>query len=284
VQPAPELYFLAGPGEMAERTRSFDWASTALGLPTNWPQPLKTAVSICLGSRHPIVIWWGREAYTQFYNDAYIPFLGAGKHPGALGQSGRECWSEIWPTMGPMIDSVYASGQATWSEDFLYILNRNLPREEGYFTFSYSPILDESGTIGGIFCACNETTGRVIGERRLRTLRDLGRREVEAKTAAGACELAARTLADNPGDIPFALIYLLDANASHAGLTAAVELESGGRAAPLRIDLKVRSDAPSSRPLQQVLETGSARLLEQVCTRFGPRCREASGRSRLTEP
>jgi PAS fold len=161
VQPAPELFFLAGPGEMAERTRSFDWASTPLGPATGWPQSLKIAVSICLGSRHPIVIWWGKE-YIQFYNDAYVPFLGTAKHPGYLGRSGRECWSEIWPTIGPMLEGVYASGQATWSEDLLLVLHRNLPREEGYFTFSYSPILDESGTIGGIFCACNETTGRVI--------------------------------------------------------------------------------------------------------------------------
>src|SRR5262249_40400465 len=152
---------------------------TPVGPVETWPQGLKAAVSICLGSRYPIVIWWGREDFTQFYNDAYIPILGITKHPGWLGRSGREGWSEIWPTMGPMWEGVFATGQATWSEDFLYVLNRNLPREETYFTFSYSPIRDDTGAVGGIFCACNETTGRVIGERRLRTLRDLGRMVTE---------------------------------------------------------------------------------------------------------
>src|SRR5262249_47191122 len=157
----------AGGGEMGERTRALDWSGTAVGPPGRWSQSLKTSISICLGSKHPIVLWWGRSDYTQFYNDAYIPILGREKHPVWLGQSGRECWSEIWPIMGPMLESVFQTGQATWSEDFLYVLNRNLPCEESYFTFSYSPIRDDDGSIGGIFCACNETTSRVIGERRL---------------------------------------------------------------------------------------------------------------------
>src|SRR5215472_3049677 len=191
------LAFLAGGGEMGERTRAFDWSTTPVGPVGGWPQSLKTAVSICLGSRYPIVIWWGKQALTQFYNDAYISFLGVTKHPGWLGRSGRECWSEIWPVMGPMWERVFATGEATWSEDFLYVLDRNIPREEGYFTFSYSPIRDDAGVVGGLFCACTETTGRVIGERRLRTLRDLGRTVAEAKTASDACEIAARTLAAN---------------------------------------------------------------------------------------
>src|SRR5215831_8797693 len=200
--------YLVGGGEMGALMRSYDWSATPLGPVERWPQSLKTAVSICLGSRYPIVIWWGKEALTQFYNDAYISFLGPSKHPGALGQSARECWSEIWHIIDPMLESVFATGEATWSEDFLYVITRNLPREEGYFTFSYSPIRDDAGAVAGIFCAVTETTGRVIGERRLRTLRDLGRTVMEAKSAQEACEVTARTLAANSADIPFALIYL----------------------------------------------------------------------------
>jgi PAS domain S-box-containing protein len=269
MKPGADLSFLAGGGEMFERTRTMDWSSTALGPAGGWPQSLKTAVSICLGSRHPIVVWWGNPAYTQFYNDAYISFLGGTKHPRWLGQSGRECWSEIWPIIGPMLESVYASGQATWSEDLLLVLHRNLPREEGYFTFSYSPIRDDDGAIGGVFCACNETTGRVIGERRLRTLRDLSRMEAEAKTAERACEVAARTLGENPGDIPFALIYLLDADAGNARLVATTALEAGGAGAPTRIQLKGASDASSTWPLRRVLDTGTAQLVSNVSTKFG---------------
>src|SRR5262245_24389100 len=195
---------------MGERTRALDWSSTPVGPVAGWPQSLKAAVSICLGSRHPIVVWWGNPAYTQFYNDAYIPFLGATKHPRCLGRSGRECWSEIWPIIGPRLDGVFATGEATWSEDQMLVMHRNLPPEETYFTLSYSPIRDDDGAIGGIFCACNETTGRVIGEGRLKTLRDLSRTGSETRTVEAACDLAARTLGENPADIPFALIYLLD--------------------------------------------------------------------------
>jgi hypothetical protein len=133
------LAFFSGGGEMGERTRGFDWSKTPLGPVETWPQSLKAAVSVCLGSRYPIVIWWGRENFTQFYNDAYIPILGPAKHP-CLGRSGQDCWSEIWPTMGPMWERVFATGEANWQEDFLYVLDRKLPREEAYFTFSYSPI------------------------------------------------------------------------------------------------------------------------------------------------
>ena len=143
--------WLAGGGEMCARIRASDWSQTPVGPIDSWPQGLKTAVSICLGTRYPIVIWWGREAFTQLYNDAYISFLGASKHPGFLGKSGRECWNEIWHVMGPMWEGVFATGEATWSEDFLYVIARQLPREEIYVTFSYSPVRDDSGAVGGIF-------------------------------------------------------------------------------------------------------------------------------------
>jgi hypothetical protein len=208
-------------------------------------------VSICLGSRYPIVIWWGRQAFTQFYNNAYISFLGTSKHPAYLGKSGRECWDEIWHVMGPMWESVFATGEATWSEDFLYVIARNLPREEIYVTFSYSPIRYDSGAAEGIFCACYETTGRVIGERRLKTLRDLARTVMEAKTAEEACEVAARTLASNPHDVPFALIYLVDEDTQHAQLVATTGLEFGNAAAPARIDLQNVGDGLVTWPLQR---------------------------------
>jgi hypothetical protein len=159
-----DLSFLSGGGEMGERMRAFDWSSSPVGPAAQWPQSLKTAVSICIGSRYPIVLWWGNPEYTMFYNDGYIPVLGVTKHPGWLGRSGREAWKEIWSTVGPMLDSVFQTGEATWSEDLLLLMDRNLPREETYFTFSYSPIRGDQGEIDGIFCACYETTGRVVGE------------------------------------------------------------------------------------------------------------------------
>ncbi len=260
--------FLAGGSEMAEMTRAMDWSDTAVGPPQAWPQSLKTAVNICLSSRYPIVVWWGNPAYTMFYNDGYIPILGVTKHPGWLGRSGRECWSEIWPIVGPMLDSVFVTGEATWSEDLLLVMHRNVPREENYFTFSYSPIRDDNGAIGGIFCACYETTGRVVGERRLRILRDLSRAGAEAKTAEDACDVAAETLAGNSADIPFALFYLLDDDGRHARLAATTGLEAGSVAAPHRIDLGDKTDA--SWPLRRVIDTAAADLVKDISEKFGP--------------
>jgi PAS domain S-box-containing protein len=252
---------------MGERIRTFPWSKTVLGSIDRWPESLKTAVRICLGSRNPIVLWWGKSALTQFYNDAYISFLGSKKHPAFLGRSARECWSEIWETMGPMLQHVFTTGNATWSEDFLYVLNRNLPREEGYFTFSYSPLWDDAGAINGIFCACYETTGRVIGDRRLRTLRDLGRTVPTAKTPEDACKAAADVLAGNPADVPFALMYLHDEEARQVRLVATTGFSAENEAAPERIDLS-SSASNSVWPLKRVLDKGSAEIVSDLSKRF----------------
>ena len=191
-------------GEMAERMRSLDWSQTQLGPMHRWPQSLKTSVSICLASRFPIVMYWGPE-YVVLYNDAYSTILGS-KHPWALGQTCCDCWAEIWDTIGPMLDSVVKTGQATWSDDLVLLLHRHGYQEECYFSFSFSPIRIESGAVGGVFTAVMETTDKVIGERRLRTLRDLAARAVDAKSETDAWGIAAQTLAENLHDVPFSIL------------------------------------------------------------------------------
>jgi hypothetical protein len=269
VQQVETAECLTGGGEMGRLMRAQDWSATPLGPVVGWPQSLKTAVSICLGSRYPIVLWWGKKALTQIYNDAYIPILGRSKHPASLGQSATECWSEIWHIIDPMLEGVFATGAATWSEDFLYVIARNVPREEGYFTFSYGPIRDDAGAVGGIFCAVTETTVRVIGERRLRTLRDLGRRVTEAKQAEAACEAAIQTLAANPADIPFALIYLLESEGRQARLQADTGLTAGSPPAPERIDVTEPPER-STWPFSRVVATAAPELVPALVTRFGP--------------
>ncbi len=184
----------------------FDWARTPIGPRESWPQSLRTSLSICLASRFPILIWWGPELI-KLYNDAYATII-AGKHPHALGAPGREVWPEIWHIIGPMLDQVLREGTATWSDDQLLMLHRHGYPEECYFTFSYSAIRDESGGVGGVFTAVTETTSRVIGERRLDTLRRLAARAGEAKTVDEACHNAAEILDANPHDVPFAAISL----------------------------------------------------------------------------
>jgi PAS domain S-box-containing protein len=202
--PAGAMAVLAGGGELGGLMRALDWSQTPLGPFNEWPQSLRTSASICLASRFPIVLYWGPELVV-LYNDAYSQILGS-KHPWALGQTCRVCWAEIWDTIGPMLAGVLTTGEATWSDDLLLLLQRYEYPEECYFSFSFSPVRVESGEVGGVFTAVIETTENVIGERRLRTLRDLAARSATVRSEEETWQLAAATLAENPADIPFAVL------------------------------------------------------------------------------
>jgi PAS domain S-box-containing protein len=159
--------FLSGGDEMGELMRSYNWSNTPIGSPDTWPQSLQSTVSIILNSKFPMFLWWG-ENLIQFYNDAYRPSLGNnGKHPKALGQRGEECWPEIWETIKPLIDQVIAGKGATWSEDQLIPIFRNGKLENVYWTFGYSPVIDETGNVGGVLVVCNETTQKVTNFNKL---------------------------------------------------------------------------------------------------------------------
>jgi signal transduction histidine kinase/ActR/RegA family two-component response regulator len=140
-----------------------DWAATPLGPIEQWPQALRIAVSICLNSRFPMFLWWG-PTLVNIYNDAYIPVLGK-RHPQAFGAPARQMWSDVWDVLGPQAQAVMERGEPTWNERVLLVMERNGFPEETWFTWSYSPIHDDSGRIGGLFCACTEETGRVLAER-----------------------------------------------------------------------------------------------------------------------
>ena len=206
----PDEIFV-GTGEMSALMRSLDWSKTPLGPVSDWPQSLKTSLSICLASRFPIVMYWGPE-YVVLYNDAYSAILGS-KHPWALGQRCRDCWAEIWDTIGPMLDKVVSTGEATWSNHLLLQLERHGYPEECYFSFSFSPVRVETGGAGGVFTAVLETTEEIVGQRRLRTLRDLAARGVDARSESDAWRIAATALAENPQDIPFAVLCQPSASA-----------------------------------------------------------------------
>jgi PAS domain S-box-containing protein len=192
---------------MGVMMRAMDWAATPLGPVQSWPQSLRTTLSIMLAARYPMYVAWGPELI-QFYNDAYRPILGANKHPAALGQRTPECLPEIWDFIGPMFRRVMEKGEAVGRADQLLALARSGFVEECYFNFSYSPIRDESGGVGGVFVTCNEVTTRIISERRMRTLRDLAAQMTGKSTVQEVSDVALRVLADNPHDLPFALFYL----------------------------------------------------------------------------
>jgi signal transduction histidine kinase/serine phosphatase RsbU (regulator of sigma subunit)/CheY-like chemotaxis protein len=195
---------------MRERIDAFDWAATPLGPMSGWPPSLRAAVRIVLTSRFSMWMAWGPEL-TFFYNDAYRDDTLAAKHPWALGRPTHEVWAEIWPDIGPRIQRVMATGEATWDQALQLFLERSGYTEETYHTFSYSPLADDDGQTAGMLCVVVEETDRVIGERRITTLQDLA-------SAVGACETEhelftaiERSLARNPEDLPFSLTYLSDA-------------------------------------------------------------------------
>ena len=176
-----------GGGELGELVREFDWSTTPLGEIGKWPQSLKTVVGVMLTSRFAMWMGWGPEL-TFFYNDAYARMSLGKKHPWALGRPSSEVWAEIWDDIGPRIRRVLESGEATWDEALLLFLERSGYREETYHTFSYSPLSGDDGKVAGNLCVVTEETDRVIGERRLRTLRSLATELSTAITEDDVCK------------------------------------------------------------------------------------------------
>ena len=201
--------FLQSEGEMAKRFSQYDWNAHPLGPLETWPQSLKTAVSLILNSRHPMWIGWGPEV-SFLYNDAYLHVLGLQKHPWALGRRSDEVWAEIWDVCGPLADKVFRDGEASFVDEVRLLLSRGNFLEETFYSFSYSPIRDESGAVAGLFCPSNDVTPKVVGARRSRTISELVANALIQRSTAAACASAQSTLAKNAYDVPFALLYLVD--------------------------------------------------------------------------
>lgn len=155
--------FLSGGGQMGRLMLAHDWSTSPLGPPDGWPQSLRSVVGLLLGSKFPMFVAWGTEL-GFLYNDSYAEILG-GKHPKALGERFSEIWAEIWPDIAPLIEAAMA-GEATYREDLPLLMNRKGFEEQTWFTFSYSPVRNEAGQVAGMFCACSETTAKVVAERR----------------------------------------------------------------------------------------------------------------------
>jgi signal transduction histidine kinase len=216
----------SGGGAMAKYLRDYDWSGTSLGPIEQWPQSLKTAVSIILNSHHPMFIAWGAEQ-TFIYNDAYIDVLSLSKHPAALGRPFSEVWAEIWDVCGPLTDKVFQDAKASFVDNVRLFMRRIGYLEETYFSFSYSPIRDEYGNVIGLFSASIETTTKLLNERRLKTLGDLSAKALLEKSIEAAYTAVAKTLAENADDIPFALFYSIDAQAKQAILIETVGVVRG---------------------------------------------------------
>jgi two-component sensor histidine kinase len=255
--------FLAGGGEMGAAIRAFNWGATPLGPPECWPRTLRTCLRIMLASRQPMWVWWGPELI-NFYNDAYLPIIG-GKHPAALGRPARIVWSEIWDQIKDRIQAAQA-GEASYSEAEMLIMHRHGYDEETYYTFSFSPVPEEDGSIGGLVCANTDDTDRVIGARRLALLRELASRTWDADTVDEVYTLSARALAADPRDMPFALIYRFEEDGARATLRATAGIAAGQSAAPEVITL----DSSTAWPVSEVMRGGARRQVSNLAEKFGP--------------
>ncbi|MGC5333261.1 SpoIIE family protein phosphatase [Micromonospora sp. DT62] len=197
----------AGDDPTSAAHRATDWAATALGPVETWPPELCAAVRTVLPSKIPMLLWWGTEL-VQIFNHAYTPLLGD-KYPAAIGQPGARCWPEVWAELGPLTDHVLAGHGATYAQNQLLLLDRHGYLEETYWTFSYSPVRAGHGRVPGVFVATTDVTARVLGDRRLETLRELGSISIAAAdTTRDAVRAAARVLTGSPADLPAAMIYL----------------------------------------------------------------------------
>lgn len=254
-------------GEAGAILRRIDWGRKPIGPVSRWPQSLRTALSICLASRHPICIIWGRDRL-YLYNDAYAPIVGA-KHPWALGESYINVWPEIWEsTIRPILESVERTGEASWCDNLLLVLQRRGFLEECYFSFSFAPTRVEDGSVGGVFTAITETTPQVVGERRLRTLRDLGVQTAIAQSPEEACQRAARVLGANPHDVPLALLYLTAEDHDSVRLVEDVGLGACAGRFPATAAFDDASGA--GWPFAAALASGEPVLVTDVTARFGP--------------
>ncbi|OJF10485.1 SpoIIE family protein phosphatase [Couchioplanes caeruleus] len=254
-------------GEMGRRMLALDWADTPLGVPAQWPAELASAVATMLASKAQIVLFWGDD-YCALYNDAYITAMGS-KHPGHLGRPGREMWAETWSLLQDLFDGVTATDEAYYAADHPFMLERYGFLEETYFDISYDPIRRDDGTVGGVFCIVSDTTRRVLADRRVRTLSRLGSLLADSPDQGALGAQAARVLGDNPGDVPFALLYL-DGPADGDGPAPAGSCGVPAASGPLRAEARqmvqevMRTNRPASVPVADVTDAAPPSAADQA--------------------
>ncbi len=256
--------WVRGGGALGQLVREFDWTKTPLGAIEEWPQSLKTVVRTLLTSRFAMWMSWGPEL-TFLYNDDYARMTLGKKHPWALGKPSREVWQEIWDNIGPRIERVLETREATWDEALLLFLERSGYREETYHTFSYSPLAGDDGTVAGHLCVVTEETDRVIGERRLKTLRSLAGELSKTITEEEVVSCIARCLGENQKDLPFTLLYLFPEDGNDARLACQTGIAEHHEAAPESISLREKNQP---WPISELLAGKDSKVVENLLERF----------------
>jgi signal transduction histidine kinase/DNA-binding response OmpR family regulator len=240
-----------------------DWSATHLGPRDSWPALLRLLVDLCLDSEFPVQISWGPDLLV-LYNDAYVPLLGAERHPWALGRPAREVGPHPWPASEEHLRKVMETGRAYHSSDQQLIINRHGYPEEAYFTFSLSVIRDADGMIVGLFNAITETTQHILYERRLQVLRRLGAMSVTAdESLSSTCRAAVEVIGRNRKSVPFAAVYLSDLPDQGPRRTAGYGFAETTAAACELVEV-----APTSGPVLEVMERGGTELVSGLRDRY----------------
>ena len=256
--------FLSGGGELGQRIREYDWSKTSLGSVDGWPQSLRTCIRIMLTSRQPIWIGWGKELI-KLYNDPYKAIVG-GKHPWALGTAASIVWKDIWKDIEPMLRQVMEKDEGTYVESQLLIMERNGYPEETYYTFSYTPIPGDDGSTAGMICANTDDTDRIISERQLLTLTQLGKSLTDSNSNADVISKTIGALKENPYDFPFALFYSI--TGQKAVLSHSTDLGESANTVPTEIDLN--ADNEIAILLNEAAAKRKLQILEGIEEKIGP--------------
>lgn len=255
--------FLTGGGELGQRIREYDWSKTPLGPVNTWPQSLRTCIRIMLTSSQPIWIGWGKQLI-KFYNDPYKAIVG-GKHPWALGSPASVVWKDIWGDIEPMLRQVMEQDEGTYVESQLLIMERNGYPEETYYTFSYTPIPGDDGGTAGMICFNTDDTYRIISERQLKTVTQLGKALTDARNDREVIDGTIQSLQENKHDFPFALFYT--ATGDKAVLAKTTNLNGYNLHIPREVQF-ANGDALAIA-MQQAAQTKKPQVMGDVQARFG---------------
>jgi signal transduction histidine kinase len=244
---------IASESETGRVARGVNWAVTPLGPVRGWSETLQSAVASCLGSQWPTILMWGRELIC-LYNDAYSEII-LQKHPRAMGRPAREAFAELWGQLEPLVDQAVATGDPVRYADQRFEIDRRGFIEEAYFTLSLTPVIGSRGNVEGLILPVHETTRKILSRRRLDTLRDLLSATRKDQAPEEVCQFAARALAENRSDMPWALIYLNEGASSGLAATTGV---------PLRIMEQIGELPIAADGLRRLAELRNSRESQQI--------------------
>ncbi|MEW2397950.1 SpoIIE family protein phosphatase [Streptomyces sp. NPDC046862] len=261
-------------GAFGELLAGIDWAATPLGPSESWPGPLVDTLRLMLTSEHGMALYWGAE-FVTLYNLGAAPIPGA-KHPWALGKPYKEVFPEVWAPVSSHFHYVTDTRKPLLIPDEPLIMERHGFLEQCYFDSSFQPVLLDDGTAGGVLQILTETTGRVLGERRLRLLSETGARTAGLPTPDEVARVVAEVLGSYPEEIPFLGLYL----ASGPGMLRSAA-SAGLRPAPEAVSLSAADGSKIATRLAQVVADGAPATLPAAALTGGNTAGQHAAASRL---